>query len=115
MTAIEFMKNLEGYYGRYEKPLVKAEVYKEIRGMNEKFLQCLYDELKLSFGIQYGKQPDVKVIETAREKVLEYYQPPAIMQTPQIEDRRDYTDEVEAEFEKLRERFDWVKRPKVKA
>lgn len=61
MNAKQFVIEVEAYYGKYDRPSVKAAVLGYAEGIGD--LQGLYDRLVLEFSGEYRYVPDVAVIQ----------------------------------------------------
>ncbi len=57
-----FVKLAEGYFGEY-RPVVKAEVLRELHTWDARSLEKLWEEAKRTVGTQYKTPPDVCFIE----------------------------------------------------
>jgi hypothetical protein len=101
MEIKAFIKKIEDYYGRYS-PGVKREVLRYIDSVAPNDLPRIYKQLLLTFSTQYKVQPDVAILEKAREDMIIRPDPakdfkPAL---PEPE-AKDYSRELGAWFKKL--------------
>ena len=71
MTPKEFVKNIEAYYGRYERPMVKATVLKYAEQYGPEELRQMYHNLIFEFSGQYKIAPDLAAIEKVRRNIQE--------------------------------------------
>ena len=69
MNSKDFFTSIEGYYGKYPRPLLRREVSEYIKGMPEQALSDLLWHLKKTISTQYGFVPDIAAIETARREM----------------------------------------------
>ena len=71
MKAEEFIKNVEGYYGKYELPLRRALVQTYIKDFNEDELAIVFDRLTLTYSGQFRFAPDIAIIDKAVQEINE--------------------------------------------
>jgi len=71
MTPKEFVRNIEAYYGSYERPMVKVTVLKYAEQYGPEELRQTYHNLLLEFSGQYKVTPDVAAIEKVRKGYAE--------------------------------------------
>jgi hypothetical protein len=71
MNCDEFIRNVEGYYGRYELPLRRALVQTYIKDYNEEELSKIFDRLTLTYSGQFRFAPDIAIIDKAVQDINE--------------------------------------------
>ena len=71
MTAKDFLKAVEAYYGTYERPLVKQTVLRYCEQFHADELRQIYQRLLLEFSGQYKVTPDIAAIEKVRRGYAE--------------------------------------------
>ena len=70
-----FFAWLEGYYGKYERPILRNSVAAYIKTIPEAQLEPLAEYLRLNFSTQYNFTPDVATIEVARKDLKPIHKP----------------------------------------
>lgn len=65
MTTDAMIANLESYYGRYSRPVMRALVFQRLEAFTDGQRVELFRELIETFSAQYGTQPDVAAIVVA--------------------------------------------------
>lgn len=68
MTHVDFMRNVEGYYGKYNNEFVKTAVMRFITQYDENELDMILESIMLLFLKQYKPEIDVGAIAKAAEK-----------------------------------------------
>ena len=68
MTTTDLVKLLEGYYGPYERPVLKQMVTKYLDGFTSVQRAKLWTEIKLQFSTRWNTQPDIAVLEETVQK-----------------------------------------------
>lgn len=71
MNADAFVKNIEGYYGKYEMPLRRAMVLEYIGRYEPGEIDKIFDRVVRTYSGQYRFAPDIAVIEKAVEEYNE--------------------------------------------
>ena len=66
MTATDFVRAVEAYYGKYERPLVKKTILRYCEQFHADELRQVYQRLLLEFSGQYKVTPDIAAIEKVR-------------------------------------------------
>lgn len=69
MTHESFVSMLEGYYGKYPRPAVRAAVLRYVLEYAEGDLEQLAREVLLTYSGQYKHTPDIAVLERAKGEV----------------------------------------------
>ncbi len=64
-----FFTWLEGYYGKYERPILRSSVAAYVKAIPEPEIEPLKEYLKVNFSTQYGFTPDIGTIEVARKDI----------------------------------------------
>ncbi len=70
-----FFTWLEGYYGKYDRPILRISVAEYVRAIPEPELEPLQEYLKKNFSTQYGFTPDIGTIEVARKDIKPIHKP----------------------------------------
>jgi hypothetical protein len=71
MNADVFVKNIEGYYGKYEMPLRRAMVLEYLGRYEPGEIDKIFDRVVRTYSGQYRFAPDIAVIEKAVEEYNE--------------------------------------------
>jgi len=69
MKTEEFFLWLEGYYGKYDRTVLRNDVAVYIRKIPERELPLIKEYLKQSFSTQYNFTPDIATLEIARKDI----------------------------------------------
>lgn len=72
MKPEDFIRMVEQYYGEYDRPLIRATVFKYLQGLPAGILQHLYKQLLLMYSNQYKAVPDVAMLEKVRAELNKY-------------------------------------------
>ncbi len=71
MTINKFLKMLESYYGKYERPLIRQIVEGYLGQFQESELEILNQRLILDYSTQYKCTPDVAILENIKKQINE--------------------------------------------
>lgn len=66
MTAIEFVKWAQGYYGQYPQGQ-KPDIWNYIKDLSPEYLDALKEALLKTYSSKWGKPPDIAIFEECRE------------------------------------------------
>ena len=69
MKTEDFFLWLEGYYGKYDRTVLRNDVAVYIRNIPERELPLIKEYLKQSFSTQYNFTPDIATLEIARKDI----------------------------------------------
>ena len=75
MQYKEFFQWLEGYYGPYERDVLRRSVASYVKSIPEHLLDAIAEYLRLNFSTQYNFTPDVATIEVARKSIKPVHKP----------------------------------------
>jgi hypothetical protein len=81
MTVADFIKATEGYYGKYERPVMRATVEGYLGQYRPGDLDELWQATLLQFSGRYRTQPDV----AALEEVWKHREPRTVPVTHRLE------------------------------
>jgi len=71
MTAIEFARWVQGYYGQYTRGQ-KLDIWQYLQRLDESYLTALKKELLKTYSSKWGKPPDIAIFEECRCAIEEY-------------------------------------------
>lgn len=66
MTHESFVGMLEGYYGKYPRPVLRDSILRYVKDYSPADLDVLMRELLLTYSGQYRHTPDIAVMEKAK-------------------------------------------------
>lgn len=69
MTHQAFVSMLEGYYGKYPRPVLRDSISRYLVDYSPADLDVLMRELLLTYSGQYRHTPDIAVMEKAKEDI----------------------------------------------
>ena len=69
MNHKEFFIWLEGYYGKYDRPVLRNDVAVYVRKIPEDDLYPIRQRLTEAFSTQYNFTPDIATLEIARKDI----------------------------------------------
>lgn len=101
MTSIEFVRWVEGYYGKYPDGQ-KKDIWEYIDQLTPGYLDALKRAVMRDYSSKWGRPPDIAVFEEVKDEVLErlrYATPPRL----QIEEHEEIITPEQAKS--LREKF----------
>lgn len=108
MTIPEFIKAIEGYYGKY-KPTTKSVVaqYLQEEGLHPERLRAIWRHLVKTVSGQYGFVPDVAVIEQAKKETGKEYATKQLEYKPVDPDPEaiDFSEKLGEKLSELVERY----------
>jgi len=101
MTAIDFAKWVQGYYGKYPEGQ-KRDIWDYLKGKSPEYLDSLKEVLKRRYSAKWGHAPDIAIFEENRREATDSIK----YDTLAIEDTRpDATPEEMAMFAAAFERL----------
>lgn len=108
MTIPEFIKAIEGYYGKY-KPATKSVViqYLQEESVYPERLRAIWRHLVKTVSGQYGFVPDVATIEQAKKDAAKEYATKQLEYKPAEpeQEAQDFHEELGGLLKKLVEKF----------
>ena len=69
MTAISFVRAIEGYYGAYRKAGIRVLVAKYLTKYSEDELDVLIDRVLLEYSGQYKHTPDIAIFQKTAQGI----------------------------------------------